>query len=128
MIAPKQTPNNLSHSRGSFEFGEFLDTIPDSNSRMVYARAVRQFLEWCQSEKIAPDRIKTILAYTKTIYEQYATLSNEPTLREHLEAIRLLLGYMGRTVRRGYCGPNCRCRCCRASRSSTHAANSQCAC
>jgi hypothetical protein len=113
---------------GSPEFGEFLDTIPDANIRMVYARAVRQFLEWCQSEKIAPDRIETILAYIKTIDEHYVTLSTEPTLRGHLEAIQLLPDYVGRTVPRGCCGPNCRCRCCRALRSPNPAARSQCAC
>jgi hypothetical protein len=80
------------------------------------------------SEKIAPDRIETVVAYIKKIDEQYVTLSTEPTLREHLEAIRLLLSYIGRTVRRGCCGPNCRRRCCRASRSTTHAAKSQCPC
>jgi hypothetical protein len=106
------------------EFSEFLDTTPDPNTRMVYGRAVRQFLEWCQSKKIAPDHIETIVAYVKKIDEQYATLSTEPTLREHLEAIQLLLGYIGRTVPRGCCGPNCRCRCCRAMRSPNLAARS----
>ena len=96
----------------------------------MYARAVRQFLEWCRSERIVLDRFEPsmIAAYIEKIDERYVTLSTEPTLREHLEAIRLLLGYVGRTARLGCCGPNCQCRCCRASRSKNDVPKGQCAC
>jgi hypothetical protein len=112
------------------EFGEFLGAIPDPNTQIVYARAVRQFLEWCRSEGIALGRIQPamIAAYTEKIDERYVTLSTEPTLREHLEAIRLLLGYVTRSARRGCCGPNCKCRCCRSSRSENDAPKRRCAC
>ena len=116
--------------RDSLEFGEFLGTIPDANTHIVYARAVRQFLECCRAERIVLNRIEPsmIAAYIEKIDARDVTLSTEPTMREHLEAIRLLLAYVGRTARRGCCGPNCKCRCCRASRSKNDSSKSQCSC
>jgi hypothetical protein len=115
---------------GSPEFGELLGTIPDANTQIVYARAVRQFLEWCRTERIVLNRIEpgTIAAYIEKIDARDVRLSTEPTMREHLEAIRLLLAYVGRNARRGCCGPNCKCGCCRALRSTNDAHKSQCAC
>jgi hypothetical protein len=74
---------------GSPEFGEFPDTIPNPNTRIVYARVVRQFLERYRSERIVLDRIEPSIIATsiEQIDERYVLRSTEPTLREHLNGI-----------------------------------------
>jgi hypothetical protein len=126
-----ETVNQVSAVRsGASELAEFFGTIPDPNTQMAYARAATRFLEWCRSERIVLNLIEPsmVAAYIETIDAREVTPPTEPTVREHLEAIRLLLDYVGKAARRGCCGPNCKCRCCRASRSKNAAPKSQCAC
>jgi hypothetical protein len=68
---------------GSPGFDEFLGTIREPNTQIVYARAVRQFLEWCRAERIVLDRIELgmVAAYIEKIDARNVTATEPATTR-----------------------------------------------
>lgn len=71
----------------------FTATIRNPNTRMAYARAVGQFLRWCERRGIHElDSIEPILvaAYVEQRQETLA----KPSVKQHLAAIRMLFDWL----------------------------------
>jgi integrase/recombinase XerD len=79
--------------RASRRFIEFFTAnIRNRNTRMAYARAVKQFFDWCDKHKLELDDIEplSVAAYI----EQLGAEASKPTVKQHLAAIRKLFDYL----------------------------------
>jgi site-specific recombinase XerD len=79
--------------RASRRFIEFFTaSIRNRNTRMAYARAVKQFFDWCDEHRLELHEIEavTVAAYI----EQLGTQASKPTVKQHLAAIRQLFDYL----------------------------------
>jgi integrase/recombinase XerD len=79
--------------RSSRRFIEFFTaSIRNRNTRMAYARAVKQFFDWCDERRL---KLADIEAITVATYvEQLGTKASKPTVKQHLAAIRQLFDYL----------------------------------
>ena len=77
-------------SRRFIEF--FTANIRNRNTRMAYARAVKQFFDWCDKRKLELNDIEalSVAAYI----EQLGVEASKPTVKQHLAAIRKLFDYL----------------------------------
>ena len=77
-------------SRRFIEF--FTASIRNRNTRAAYARAVKQFLDWCEDRRLELHEIDalTVAAYV----EQLGSRTAKPTVKQHLAAIRQLFAYL----------------------------------
>src|SRR5688500_5562362 len=77
-------------ARRFFEF--FTANIPNPNTRAAYARAVAQFLRWCEARRLTLRSIEPIAvaAYVEQLQGRLAT----PSVKQHLAAIRMLLDWL----------------------------------
>ncbi|HKU28115.1 MAG TPA: tyrosine-type recombinase/integrase [Candidatus Sulfotelmatobacter sp.] len=79
--------------RASRRFIEFFTaTIRNRNTRMAYARAVKQFFDWCDDRRLELADIEAITV--ATYIEQLGTKTSKPTVKQHLAAIRQLFDYL----------------------------------
>jgi len=79
--------------RASRRFIEFFTaSIRNRNTRAAYARAVKQFLDWCADRRLELYEIDplTVAAYV----EQLGSRNAKPTVKQHLAAIRQLFAYL----------------------------------
>ena len=79
--------------RASRRFIEFFTaSIRNRNTRMAYARAVKQFFDWCDEHRLELHEIEavTVAAYI----EQLGNQASKPTVKQHLAAIRQLFDYL----------------------------------
>jgi site-specific recombinase XerD len=77
-------------SRRFIEF--FTASIRNRNTRIAYARAVKQFFDWCDERRL---RITDIEAISVATYiEQLGNTASKPTVKQHLAAIRQLFDYL----------------------------------
>jgi integrase/recombinase XerD len=79
--------------RASRRFIEFFTAnIRNRNTRMAYARAVKQFFDWCDHRKLELEEIEplSVAAYI----EQLGAEASKPTVKQHLAAIRKLFDYL----------------------------------
>jgi site-specific recombinase XerD len=79
--------------RASRRFIEFFTaSIRNRNTRMAYARAVKQFFDWCDEHRLELHEIEavTVAAYI----EQLGGTVAKPTVKQHLAAIRQLFDYL----------------------------------
>jgi integrase/recombinase XerD len=79
--------------RASRRFIEFFTaTIRNRNTRMAYARAVKQFFEWCEDHRLGLEDIEPIAisAYIEELGSKIA----RPSVKQHLAAIRQLFDYL----------------------------------
>ncbi len=79
--------------RASRRFIEFFTaSIRNRNTRMAYARAVKQFFDWCDEHRLELQEIEavTVAAYI----EQLGNQASKPTVKQHLAAIRQLFDYL----------------------------------
>ncbi len=79
--------------RGSRRFIEFFTAnIRNRNTRRAYARAVKQFFDWCDEHRLELHEIEavTVAAYI----EQLGNQASKPTVKQHLAAIRQLFDYL----------------------------------
>src|SRR5262249_58069882 len=77
-------------ARRSVEF--FTATIRNRNTRMAYARAVKQFFDWCEDHRLALDDIEPIAI--ATYIEELGSQIARPSVKQHLAAIRQLFDYL----------------------------------
>ncbi len=79
--------------RASRRFIEFFTAnIRNRNTRAAYARAVKQFLDWCEQRRL---ELREIEAITVAAYvEQLGARVAKPTVKQHLAAIRQLFDYL----------------------------------
>lgn len=77
--------------RAFLEF--FTATIRNKNTRAAYARAVGQFLHWCEGRGLGLRQIEpiTVASFIET------HPGSAPTVKQHLAAIRMLFDYLVRT-------------------------------
>jgi integrase/recombinase XerD len=79
--------------RASRRFIEFFTaSIRNRNTRMAYARAVKQFLDWCEDRRLELADIEAITV--ATYIEQLGTKTSKPTVKQNLAAIRQLFDYL----------------------------------
>jgi integrase/recombinase XerD len=79
--------------RASRRFIEFFTaSIRNRNTRMAYARAVKQFFDWCDERRLELADIEAI--GVATYIEQLGTTASKPTVKQHLAAIRQLFDYL----------------------------------
>ena len=79
--------------RASRRFIEFFTaSIRNRNTRAAYARAVKQFLDWCEDRRLELHDIDalTVAAYV----EQLGSRTSKPTVKQHLAAIKQLFAYL----------------------------------
>jgi integrase/recombinase XerD len=79
--------------RASRRFIEFFTAnIRNRNTRMAYARAVKQFFDWCDRRKLELAEIEplSVAAYI----EQLGAEASKPAVKQHLAAIRKLFDYL----------------------------------
>jgi integrase/recombinase XerD len=79
--------------RASRRFIEFFTaSIRNRNTRVAYARAVKQFFDWCDDRQLKLEQIEaiTVAGYI----EQLGTIASKPTVKQHLAAIRQLFDYL----------------------------------
>ena len=79
--------------RASRRFIQFFTAnIRNRNTRMAYARAVKQFFDWCEVRRLALDDIEpiTVAAYIERLGPEVS----KPTVKQHLAAIRQLFDYL----------------------------------
>jgi integrase/recombinase XerD len=79
--------------RASRRFIDFFTaSIRNRNTRMAYARAVKQFFDRCDERRL---ELPDIEAITVASYiEQLGTKASKPTVKQHLVAIRQLFDYL----------------------------------
>ena len=79
--------------RASRRFIEFFTaSIRNRNTRMAYARAVKQFFDWCEDRRLG---LREIEALSVAAYiEQLGGTASKPTVKQHLAAIRQLFDYL----------------------------------
>jgi integrase/recombinase XerD len=70
----------------------FTATIRNRNTRMVYARAVKRFFDWCEVHHLGLDDIEPI-AIAADIEELGSEIA-KPSVKQHLAAIRQLFDYL----------------------------------
>src|ERR1700760_3551895 len=70
----------------------FTATIRNRNTRMAYARAVKQFFDWCEDHRLALDDIEPIAI--ATYIEELSSKIARPSVKQHLAAIRQLFDYL----------------------------------
>jgi site-specific recombinase XerD len=70
----------------------FTANIRNKNTRAAYARAVGQFLAWCDDQGIALRSVEPMLvaAYVERLQESKA----KPTVKQHLAALRMLFDWL----------------------------------
>ena len=79
--------------RASRRFIEFFTAnIRNKNTRMAYARAVKNFFDWWEGRRLGLDDIgpMSVAAYI----EQLGAKASKPTVKQHLAAIRQLFDYL----------------------------------
>ncbi len=79
--------------RASRRFIQFFTAnIRNRNTRAAYARAVKQFFDWCEDRRLELEEITplSVAAYV----EQLGTEASKPTVKQHLAAIRQLFDYL----------------------------------
>jgi len=79
--------------RASRRFIQFFTAnIRNRNTRAAYARAVKQFFDWCEDRRLELEEITplSVAAYV----EQLGTGASKPTVKQHLAAIRQLFDYL----------------------------------
>jgi site-specific recombinase XerD len=79
--------------RASRRFIEFFTaSIRNRNTRAAYARAVKQFLDWCEDRRLELHDIDalSVAAYV----EQLGSRTAKPTVKQHLAAIKQLFAYL----------------------------------
>ncbi len=79
--------------RASRRFIQFFTaSIRNRNTRIAYARAVKQFFDWCEERRLELHEIEaiTVAAYI----EQFGSEAAKPTVKQHLAAIRQLFDYL----------------------------------
>src|SRR5437764_12814152 len=75
-------------SRRFVEF--FVATIRNKNTRLAYARAVRDFLEWCEARGFTLGQIEPVVV--AAYIEQHP--GSRPTVKQHLAAVRMLFDWL----------------------------------
>jgi integrase len=78
--------------RASRRFIEFFTAnIRNRNTRMAYARAVKQFFDWCDKRKL---ELNDIEALSVAASSSSSASASKPTVKQHLAAIRKLFDYL----------------------------------
>ena len=79
--------------RAGRRFVEFFTaTLRNRNTRMAYARAVKQFFDWCEDHRLGLDDIEPIAI--ATYIEELGSQIARPSVKQHLAAIRQLFDYL----------------------------------
>ena len=75
---------------GFLEF--FFATIRNENTREAYARAIRDFFDWCEERGLELDRIASTPLIISGYIEKHP--GSIPTVKQHLAALRMLFDYL----------------------------------
>jgi len=79
--------------QAAMKFVEFFTAnIRNPNTRMAYARAVYQFLNWSEERRLPLKNLNPI--FVSAYIEQLQTTMAPPSVKQHLAAIRMLFDYL----------------------------------
>lgn len=79
--------------RSWFRFFEFFTAhIRNRNTRSAYARAVRQFCDWCDLHKLTLENLNPVLI--AAYIEEKEMHIARPSVKQHLAAIRMLFDFL----------------------------------
>ncbi len=87
-------------TRASSRFIEFFTTnIRNSNTRVSYGRAVREFCQWCEDRGLQLEELNPILVagYVELLgrpTEQYGRRYSKPCVKQHVAASRMPFDYL----------------------------------
>jgi site-specific recombinase XerD len=70
----------------------FTATIRNGNTRRAYAKAVNDFLAWCEGHKLTLSDIEPV--HVATYIEQLTQAKAAPTVKQHLAAISMLFDWL----------------------------------
>jgi site-specific recombinase XerD len=70
----------------------FTANIRNLNTRQAYARAVRDFFNWCDLHRLSLQQLQPILV--AAYIEELQKKQSAPTVKQHLAAIRMLFDYL----------------------------------
>ena len=70
----------------------FTANIRNKNTRLSYARAVAQFLAWCEERGISLTQIEPMMV--AAYIEELTNVRSAPTVKQHLAAIRMLFDWL----------------------------------
>jgi len=88
-----RTSSSLPARRRRKAFLEFfIATIRNPNTRLAYARAVAQFLNWSEEKSLTLERIQPLVV--ATYIEKLTQERSTPTVKQHLAAIRMLFDWL----------------------------------
>ncbi|SRR6266545_5966351 len=68
----------------------FVATIRNKNTRLAYARAIRDFLDWCEARGFTLGQIEPVVV--AAYIEQHR--GSRPTVKQHLAAVRMLFDWL----------------------------------
>ncbi len=70
----------------------FTANIRNRNTRAAYARAAAQFARWCDTRRLALDRLTPVIvaAYIEELWQHL----DKPSVKQHLAALRMLFDYL----------------------------------
>lgn len=90
-----QIPTIIQNAGGNaaMRFVEFFTAnIRNPNTRQAYARAVRDFFQWCESHRVELQQIQPVIvaAYIEELQREQSA----PTVKQHLAAIRMLFDWL----------------------------------
>ena len=94
-VDPKFIPSLFldTGDKGWFRFVEFFTArIRNPNTRAAYLHAVRQFSDWCQSERISFAALNPVIV--AAYIEGLGTRAARPTVKQHLAALRVLFDFL----------------------------------
>src|SRR5206468_5995156 len=78
--------------RAAWRFLEFFTAnIRNKNTRLAYARAVRDFFRWCESRKVL--NLEDVRPFLIAAYIE-AHPGSAPTVKQHLAAIKMLFDWL----------------------------------
>ncbi|MES2705044.1 MAG: site-specific integrase [Verrucomicrobiota bacterium] len=76
----------------------FAATIRNKNTRMAYFRAISRFLQWADERHLDLEDIRPI--HTASYIKGFTVGLADPSVKQHLAAIRMLLGSSARKPKR----------------------------
>ena len=70
----------------------FFASIRNEHTRLAYARAVRDFFDWCEERGVDLDKIASSPLLVSGYIENHP--GSVPTIKQHLAALRMLFDYL----------------------------------
>src|SRR5688500_7725964 len=79
--------------RAWWKFAEFFAArVRNPNTRAAYARAARQFSDWCRRRRLGLAQLHPVVV--AAYVEELGQRASRPTVKQHLAALRVLFDHL----------------------------------